>query len=219
MDNQLYLDEVGSQDDWGGAMTDGPVLSARCKGVVADSVAQILRAVGEDPEREGLLKTPERVARAYDELLIGYRLDPLAELNNALFDVTYREMVIVTDIDFYSLCEHHMLPFIGKAHVAYIPDKKVVGLSKIPRIVEIYARRLQIQERMTRQIAELIDELLNPLGVAVVVDGLHMCMAMRGVKKANARMRTSALRGAFAANPKTRSEFMEHIGPVSRVML
>ncbi|HRO91757.1 MAG TPA: GTP cyclohydrolase I FolE [Promineifilum sp.] len=200
-------------------MTDGPVLSARCKGVVADSVAQILRAVGEDPEREGLLKTPERVARAYDELLIGYRLDPLAELNNALFDVTYREMVIVTDIDFYSLCEHHMLPFIGKAHVAYIPDKKVVGLSKIPRIVEIYARRLQIQERMTRQIAELIEELLHPLGVAVVIDGMHMCMAMRGVKKANARMRTSALRGAFAENTKTRSEFMEHIGPVTRTLL
>ena len=195
------------------------MLSAACKHVVADAVTTILRAVGEDPEREGLLSTPNRVARAYDELLIGYRVDPVALLNNALFDVTYSEMVIVTDIDFYSLCEHHMLPFIGKAHVAYIPDKKVVGLSKIPRIVEVFARRLQIQERMTRQIAELIDELLNPLGVAVVVDGLHMCMAMRGVKKANARMRTSALRGAFAANPKTRSEFMEHIGPVSRVML
>ena len=219
MNQKAYLDEVGSHDDWGAIMEDGPVLSARCKGVVADSVTQILRAVGEDPEREGLLKTPERVARAYDELLIGYRLDPMAELNNALFDVAYSEMVIVTDIDFYSLCEHHMLPFIGKAHVAYIPDKKVVGLSKIPRIVEIYARRLQIQERMTRQIAQLIDELLHPLGVAVVIDGLHMCMTMRGVKKANARMRTSTVLGVFAANSKTRSEFMDHIGPVSRVML
>lgn len=200
-------------------MEDGPVLSAGCKGVVADAVTAILRAVGEDPEREGLINTPARVARAYDELLIGYRADPLELLNNALFDVTYSEMVIVTDIDFYSLCEHHMLPFIGKAHVAYIPDKKVVGLSKIPRIVELYARRLQIQERMTRQIAELIDELLNPLGVAVVIDGLHMCMAMRGVSKANARMRTSALLGTFAENPKTRSEFMEHIGPVTRTLL
>jgi GTP cyclohydrolase I len=159
------------------------------------------------------------VARAYDELLIGYRADPLELLNNALFDVTYSEMVIVTDIDFYSLCEHHMLPFFGKAHVAYIPDKKVVGLSKIPRIVELFARRLQIQERMTRQIAELIDELLNPFGVAVVVDGLHMCMAMRGVNKANARMRTSALLGTFAENSKTRSEFMDHIGPVTRILL
>ncbi len=200
-------------------MTDGPVLSAGCKEVVADAVTAILHAVGEDPTREGLQNTPARVARAYDELLVGYRIDPIALLNNALFDVTYSEMVIVTDIDFYSLCEHHMLPFIGKAHVAYIPDKKVVGLSKIPRIVEVFARRLQIQERMTRQIAELIDELLNPLGVAVVIDGLHMCMAMRGVSKANARMRTSALLGTFADNPKTRSEFMEHIGPVTRTLL
>jgi len=214
---EKYLDTTN--DDSNGGMDDGPVLSATCKGVVADAVTAILKAVGEDPEREGLLKTPERVARAYDELLIGYRVDPVELLNNALFDVTYSEMVIVTDIDFYSLCEHHMLPFIGKAHVAYIPDKKVVGLSKIPRIVEVYARRLQIQARMTRQIAELIDELLNPLGVAVVIDGLHMCMAMRGVKKANARMRTSALLGTFADNPKTRSEFMEHIGPVTRTLL
>ncbi len=206
-------------DDWAPAMEDGPVLSSACKGVVANAVTTILKAVGEDPQREGLLKTPERVARAYDELLIGYRVDPISVLNNALFDVTYSEMVIVTDIDFYSLCEHHMLPFIGKAHVAYIPDKRVVGLSKIPRIVEIFARRLQVQERMTRQIAETIDELLNPLGVAVVIDGMHMCMAMRGVKKSNARMRTSTLLGTFADNPKTRSEFMDHIGPVARIQL
>lgn len=215
--DESYLDKTTDDDKYG--LEDGPVLSANCKGVVADAVTAILRAVGEDPEREGLLSTPGRVARAYDELLVGYRVDPVEMLNNALFDVTYSEMVIVTDIDFYSLCEHHMLPFIGKAHVAYIPDKKVVGLSKIPRIVEVYARRLQIQERMTRQIAELIDELLNPLGVAVVIDGLHMCMAMRGVKKANARMRTSALLGTFADNPKTRSEFMDHIGPVTRALL
>ncbi len=214
MIDDYYLDKT--TEDSGGGLEDGPVLSAGCKEIVADAVTAILRAVGEDPEREGLLSTPNRVARAYDELLIGYRVDPVALLNNALFDVSYSEMVIVTDIDFYSLCEHHMLPFYGKAHVAYIPDKKVVGLSKIPRIVEVFARRLQIQERMTRQIAELIDELLNPLGVAVVIDGLHMCMAMRGAKKANARMRTSALLGTFKENQKTRSEFMDHIGPVSR---
>ncbi|MCB8936323.1 MAG: GTP cyclohydrolase I FolE [Anaerolineae bacterium] len=217
MIDEYILDNT--TDDWGAGMEDGPVLSAVCKTVVANAVTTILKAVGEDPQREGLLKTPDRVARAYDELLIGYSIDPLTVLNDALFDVTYSEMVIVNDIDFYSLCEHHMLPFIGKAHVAYIPDKKVVGLSKIPRIVEVFARRLQIQERMTRQIADTIEELLNPLGVAVVIDGMHMCMAMRGVKKSNARMRTSALLGTFAHNSKTRSEFMEHIGPISRVQL
>ena len=212
-----YLDRT--TEDSGGGLEDGPVLAAACKQTVADAVAAILRAVGEDPEREGLRSTPNRVARSYDELLIGYKVDPVALLNNALFEASYSEMVVVTDIDFYSLCEHHMLPFFGKAHVAYIPNHKVIGLSKIPRIVEVYARRLQIQERMTRQIAELIDELVQPLGVAVVVDGLHMCMAMRGVKKSNARMRTSALLGTFADNPKTRAEFMEHIGPVTRTLV
>ncbi len=217
MIDESYLDRT--HPDPGGDLEDGPVLSANCKGVVADAVTAILRAVGEDPEREGLLATPNRVARAYDELLIGYKVDPVTLLNNALFEASYSEMVVVTDIDFYSLCEHHMLPFFGKAHVAYIPNRKVIGLSKIPRIVEVYARRLQIQERMTRQIAELIDELVQPLGVAVVVDGLHMCMAMRGVKKSNARMRTSALLGTFADNPKTRAEFMDHIGPVARSLV
>lgn len=217
MTDNAYIDLT--DDDEEIDLPDGPVLSAGCKQVVADSVTAILRAVGEDPEREGLLRTPARVARAYDELLVGYKMDPAAILNKALFEVSYHEMVIVTDIDFYSLCEHHMLPFIGKAHVAYIPDHKVVGLSKIPRIVEMYARRLQIQERMTQQIADVIDELLQPQGVAVVVDGLHMCMAMRGVKKANARMRTSALRGLFIRNQKTRAEFMEHIGPVTTTIL
>ena len=219
--HENFLDRVSDDGDFDpdATLEDGPVLTAVCKTVVADAVTSILKAVGEDPEREGLLGTPNRVARAYDELLVGYRVDPRSVLNNALFDVTYKEMVIVTDIDFYSLCEHHLLPFIGRAHVAYIPNEKVVGLSKIPRIVEVFARRLQIQERMTRQIAELIEELLNPFGVAVVVDGLHMCMAMRGVKKANARMRTSALRGAFADNQKTRAEFMDHVGPVTRTLL
>ncbi len=217
MITEALLDQTN--EDPGGGLEDGPVLSAGCKTIVANAISTILEAVGEDPEREGLLNTPNRVARSYDELLIGYKIDPVALLNNALFDVTYSEMVIVTDIDFYSLCEHHMLPFFGKVHVAYIPDRKVIGLSKIPRVVEVFARRLQIQERMTRQIAELIDELVKPLGVAVVVDGLHMCLAMRGAKKANARMRTSALLGTFADNPKTRSEFMEHIGPVTRALL
>ncbi|MBP6787803.1 MAG: GTP cyclohydrolase I FolE [Candidatus Promineofilum sp.] len=217
MIDATYLDRT--TEDSGGGLEDGPVLAAACKQTVADAVAAILRAVGEDPEREGLRSTPNRVARSYDELLIGYKVDPVALLNNALFEASYSEMVVVTDIDFYSLCEHHMLPFFGKAHVAYIPNHKVIGLSKIPRIVEVYARRLQIQERMTRQIAELIDELVQPLGVAVVVDGLHMCMAMRGVKKSNARMRTSALLGTFADNPKTRAEFMEHIGPVTRTLV
>jgi GTP cyclohydrolase I len=217
MIDATYLDRT--TEDQGGGLEDGPVLAAACKEVVADAVSAILRAVGEDPTREGLRSTPNRVARSYDELLIGYKVDPVALLNNALFEASYSEMVVVTDIDFYSLCEHHMLPFFGKAHVAYIPNHKVIGLSKIPRIVEVYARRLQIQERMTRQIAELIDQLVQPLGVAVVVDGLHMCMAMRGVKKSNARMRTSALLGTFADNPKTRAEFMEHIGPVTRTLV
>ena len=217
MIDATYLDRT--TEDQGGGLEDGPVLAVACKEVVADAVSAILRAVGEDPTREGLRSTPNRVARSYDELLIGYKVDPVALLNNALFEASYSEMVVVTDIDFYSLCEHHMLPFFGKAHVAYIPNHKVIGLSKIPRIVEVYARRLQIQERMTRQIAELIDQLVQPLGVAVVVDGLHMCMAMRGVKKSNARMRTSALLGTFADNPKTRAEFMEHIGPVTRTLV
>src|SRR5690606_16938188 len=139
----------------------------------------ILDAVGENPDREGLAGTPDRIARMYDEVLAGYRTDPYELLNNALFEVEYDEMIIVKDIEFFSMCEHHMLPFFGRAHVAYIPDKKVIGLSKIPRIVEMYARRLQIQERMTRQIADLIEELLNPQGVAVVVEGSHMCSMMR----------------------------------------
>ncbi|MEJ2752636.1 MAG: GTP cyclohydrolase I FolE, partial [Chloroflexota bacterium] len=155
---------------------------------------------------------------SYDELLVGYNVDTKKLLNNALFDVEYSEMVIVSGIDFYSICEHHMLPIIGKAHVAYIPDKKVVGLSKIPRIVEAFARRLQVQERMTQQIANLIDELVEPQGVAVIVDGLHMCVAMRGAKKSNARMRTSALTGLFLKNELTRMEFMEHIGSIHQIL-
>jgi len=201
-------------EEMAASFKDGPVLNAACKRSVANAVLNILHDVGEDVEREGLQDTPNRVARSYDELLVGYTVDPVALLNNALFDVEYEQMVLVTNIDFYSMCEHHLLPIIGKAHVAYIPDKKVVGLSKIPRVVDAFARRLQVQERMTNQIAELLDELIKPRGVAVVVDGTHMCVQMRGAKKANANMRTSAMLGVFRENSKTRAEFMEHIGQV-----
>ena len=171
----------------------------------------ILEAVGEDPQREGLQRTPQRVAKAYDELLSGYRVDPAKLINEAVFTVEYDDMVIVRDIEFYSLCEHHMLPFIGRAHVAYISNGKVIGLSKIPRIVDMFARRLQVQERMTHQIAQFIDEVLQPRGVAVVVDGVHMCAMMRGVKKSQSSMTTSAMLGAFRDDEKTRTEFMNHI--------
>lgn len=175
------------------------------------AVRDILEHVGEDPARDGLLKTPNRVSRMYDELLAGYGTDPEAVINGALFDVEYDEMVVVRDIEYFSMCEHHMLPFIGHAHVAYIPKGKVLGLSKIPRIVDMFARRLQVQERLTTQVANFLVETLHPQGVAVVMEGLHMCSMMRGVKKADARMVTSAMRGIFRTNSATRAEFMEHI--------
>ena len=181
-------------------------------GDIERAIHDILVAIGEDPNRQGLQRTPERVARAYQELTAGYHVDPVKLINDAIFDVNYDEMVIVRDIDYYSLCEHHMLPFMGSCHVGYIPNGKVIGLSKIPRIVEMYARRLQIQEQMTRQIAEFLDEILHPLGVAVVVEGVHMCAAMRGVKKANARMVTNAMLGIFKRNSTTRAEFLSTIG-------
>lgn len=179
-------------------------------------VYELIKSVGEDPEREGLKNTPDRVARMYTELLSGYSLEPEKIINSALFNVGYDEMVIVRDIEFYSLCEHHMLPFIGRAHVAYIPAGKVIGLSKIPRIVDLYARRLQIQERMTRQIADFIQDALKPQGVAVVVEAMHMCAMMRGVKKHDARMTTSAMHGAFRANLATRQEFLDNISRGSK---
>lgn len=178
---------------------------------IENAVRDLLGAVGEDSERDGLQGTPERVARMYDELLAGYRTDPEKLINDAIFDVDYEEMVIVRDIEFYSMCEHHMLPFIGKAHVAYLPKGKVIGLSKIPRVVDMFARRLQVQERMTRQISDFLETALHPYGVAVVIDGLHLCSMMRGVKKANARMVTSALCGTFSSNETTRKEFLDHI--------
>lgn len=187
------------------------VPEASCSDDISCAVGMILESIGEDPQREGLLKTPDRVSRMYNELTAGYRVDPERLINDAIFNVQYDQMVIVKDIDFYSLCEHHMLPFLGKAHVGYVPNGTVIGLSKIPRIVEMYARRLQVQERMTTQIAEFLQETLHPQGVAVVVEGLHMCSAMRGVKKANARMSTSAMLGIFKDNQQTRDEFMNHI--------
>ncbi len=171
-------------------------------------VSAVLKELGEDPGRDGLVSTPERVARAMRFFTQGYQQDPAAALNGALFDVEYDEMVLVREIDFYSLCEHHMVPFFGRVHVAYIPDKKVIGLSKIPRLVEIFARRLQVQERMTMQIAQTLDDVLKPKGVAVVVEAKHLCMMMRGVQKQNSSAITSSLRGEFENDPKTRSEFM-----------
>lgn len=178
---------------------------------IEDSIKNILESIGEDTEREGLVRTPHRVAKSYKELLSGYRMDPKALINEAIFDVEYDEMVIVRDIEFYSMCEHHMLPFMGRAHVAYIPTDKVIGLSKIPRIVDLFSKRLQVQERMTTQIADYLEVVLNPQGVAVVVEGLHMCMMLRGVKKHDARMTTSAMRGVFRDEITTRMEFLDNI--------
>ena len=174
-------------------------------------ITSMLKELGEDPGRAGLQSTPQRVARAMRFFCQGYQQDPVKILNNALFDVTYDEMVIVKDIEFYSLCEHHLLPFFGRVHVAYIPDGKVVGLSKIPRLVEMFSRRLQVQEKLTTQIAETLDRVLTPKGVAVVIEAVHLCMMMRGVAQQNSSAITSAIKGAFETDSKTRAEFMELI--------
>ena len=174
-----------------------------------DLITQLLARLGEDPQREGLLKTPDRVARSFEYLTSGYRTKVEDIVNGALFTVDYNEMVIVRDIDFYSLCEHHLLPFFGKCHVAYVPNGKVIGLSKIPRLVDMFARRLQLQERMTSQIAETIRDQVQPLGVAVVCEGTHLCMAMRGVEKQASTTVTRAMLGAFHDDPRTRNEFLK----------
>ena len=174
-------------------------------------ITSMLKELGEDPGRNGLQSTPQRVARAMRFFCQGYQQDPVKILNNALFDVTYDEMVIVKDIEFYSLCEHHLLPFFGRVHVAYIPDGKVVGLSKIPRLVEMFARRLQVQEKLTTQIAETLDRVLTPKGVAVVIEAVHLCMMMRGVAQQNSSAITSSIKGEFETDSKTRAEFMELI--------
>jgi len=174
-------------------------------------IRQLLVELGEDPSREGLLDTPKRVEKALKFLTSGYAADVDATLNNALFSVDYNEMVIVRDIDFYSLCEHHLLPFFGKCHVAYIPQGRVLGLSKMPRLVDIFARRLQIQERLTNQIAQTICQKIDPLGVAVVMEATHLCMSMRGVEKQNSVAATSAMLGVFREDARTRMEFLELI--------
>lgn len=184
----------------------------KCVAEMAEHYKAILRLLGEDPSREGLIKSPERIAKAMLFFTNGYDLDPEEILRSAMFHEDYKQMVVVKDIELYSLCEHHMVPFVGKAHVAYIPNGTIVGLSKIPRIVDAFARRLQVQERLTKQIKDCIQNTLNPLGVAVVIEAQHMCMSMRGVQKQNSVTTTSAFTGAFLKDPRTRNEFMTLIG-------
>lgn len=176
-----------------------------------EHIRSILKSIGEDPDREGLLRTPQRVSQALEFLTQGYRMDPEKVINDALFTEDYEEMIVQKDIDFYSLCEHHMLPFFGKAHVAYIPHHKIVGISKLARLVDVYSRRLQVQERLTNQIATIIMEKLDALGVAVVIEAEHLCMRMRGIQKQNSFVITSTLLGAFRTRQETRNEFMNLI--------
>lgn len=190
---------------------NGTLLDVQSKQDIANGISVLLSAIGDAVDGEGTAKTPTRVANMYDDLLSGYTVDTTELLNGALFEVEYDEMVVLKDIDFYSLCEHHLLPFYGKIHVGYLPDRQIIGLSKIPRLVEMFARRLQVQERMTQQIAAVMDELIKPIGVGVVVEAQHLCAAMRGVKKPNTIMTTSAVRGLFKRNPTTRDEFMGHV--------
>ncbi len=180
-------------------------------GGIESLIRQLLLMLGENLAREGLQRTPERVARMYTELLAGYTTDLDQLVNDAIFKTDYKEMVLVRDLKFYSLCEHHLLPFFGRAHVAYIPDGKIIGLSKIPRLVEMFSRRLQVQERMTQQIADTLQEVLHPRGIAVVIEGAHLCAMMRGVKKSEARMITSAMLGDFRTDERLRQEFFNHL--------
>ena len=178
---------------------------------IEDLTAQLLKEIGEDPSREGLLKTPSRVSKAWSFFSNGYKQDLNKIINNAIFNEDSKDMVVVRDVEFFSLCEHHLLPFFGKAHVAYIPSGKVIGLSKVPRIIDMFARRLQVQERLTRQIAETVKDVLDPIGVAVIMEGQHMCMQMRGVEKQNSLATTSSMLGKFRESDRTRSEFLSII--------
>jgi GTP cyclohydrolase IA len=194
---------------------NSPVIDIQSKAsstLIAPHIKDILRVLGEDPERDGLLSTPERSEKALRYLTSGYSANVKQIVNGALFDVKYDEVVIVRDIEFFSLCEHHLLPFFGKMHVAYLPDQKVIGLSKIPRLVDVFARRLQIQERLTQQVAETIQELVNPVGVGVICEARHFCMMMRGVEKQHSGAITSAMLGAFRDNKETRNEFLSLVG-------
>jgi GTP cyclohydrolase IA len=194
------------------------VIELQSKPAIASHMKEIIRALGEDPEREGLLRTPERCEKALRYLTSGYSADVHQIVNGALFDVKYDEVVIVRDIEFFSMCEHHLLPFFGKLQVAYLPDRKVIGLSKIPRIVDVFARRLQIQERLTQQIAETIQQLVNPRGVAVICEARHFCMMMRGVEKQHSGAITSAMLGAFRNSPETRVELLSLVGQRSKTI-
>lgn len=176
--------------------------------ILEEAIRTLLQAVGEDPERPGLRRTPARVAQMYDEILAGYRVDPAELTAVSLYNDAYDEMIIVKDIEFFSMCEHHLLPFFGRAHVAYVPQNKIIGLSNVPRIVDMFARRLQLQERMTQQIAQTLADILEPQGLGVIVEGAHLCAMMRGVQKEQARLMTSAMLGSFKTNPATRQEFL-----------
>lgn len=208
-DKDFKYQLVADEDD---NIISGLTVNGQILRNIEENVKNILSLIGEDPEREGLVKTPSRVAKAYMYLTKGYQEDAEELLNNAIFNEHYDEMVIVKDIDFYSLCEHHMLPFYGKCHVAYIPNGKIVGLSKIPRIVDMYARRLQVQERMTREIGDMLNKVLEPKGVAVVTEAQHLCMMMRGVEKQNSVATASCMLGRFKSDDKTRTEFLKLIG-------
>ncbi len=210
---QMVEEIERGEDDESVEAAEKSAASARPRGSqgIEHAVRDILVEVGEDPEREGLLRTPERMHRMWLELTCGYHVDPDRLINGAVFDVGYSEMVVVKGIPFYSLCEHHMLPFFGTAAVGYLPRGRVIGLSKIPRIVEMYARRLQVQERMTQQIADYLQGRLNPYGVGVVIEAQHLCLAMRGVQKGGATMVTSSVLGTFRTTKETREEFMSHL--------
>jgi GTP cyclohydrolase I len=207
--------EAGEDGEPTAAKAESPTGRARAArtadGGIEQAVRQILIEIGEDPEREGLLGTPDRMHKMWLELTCGYRVDPDRLINGAVFDVGYSEMVVVKGIPFYSLCEHHMLPFFGIASVGYLPRGRVIGLSKIPRVVEMYARRLQVQERMTQQVADFLQQRLNPYGVGVVIEAEHLCLAMRGVQKGGATMVTSSVLGTFRTTKETRDEFMAHL--------
>jgi len=210
--------EIGETSDLPVAEIEGGIASSAEDGAghgpngsVESAVRRILEEIGEDPDRQGLVGTPGRVHRMYTELTAGYHVDPERLINGAIFDVDYSEMVVVRDIPFYSLCEHHLLPFFGTASVAYIPRGRVLGLSKIPRVVEMYARRLQVQERLTQQVSDFLQERLQPQGVGVVIEATHLCAVMRGVRKPGTIMTTSAVLGLFRSRDKTRAEFLAHI--------
>jgi len=203
--------EIGEEPGRASAAIEGEGRDHEANGRVEAAVRQILLEIGEEPDRQGLAGTPERVHRMYTELTAGYHVDPERLINGAIFDVAYSEMVVVRDIPFYSLCEHHLLPFFGTASVAYIPRGRVVGLSKIPRIVEMYSRRLQVQERLTQQIAQFLQDRLDPQGVGVVMEATHLCAAMRGVRKPGTTMTTSSVLGLFRTRDRTRAEFFAHL--------